>query len=226
MNPIEIDQRIIDTTTEYLAKHGLTEGEIAWSFLKQKDEALGINNKLELEGALREYDTLISNFNSYKLSDLEGEVTNKACQLKVTLNGTPLPRLGDMMKENYYVALIKSTKLMKMAMDIKKGELEKTADNSLVAIGTPLYPAPLMPKIIGTAAHLMERTFFQWADKQGIYPLSGEWVKDDWLHPMKEVLLLDIYNHYTKEKNSKLIPVFLELGWLTRAKMEEFNRNY
>lgn len=115
---------------------------------------------------------------------------------------------------------------MKMGADIKKGNLEKTEENSLAAIGTPLYPAPLMPRIIGTAAHLMERTFFQWASKQGIYPPSGEWVKDDWLHAMKEVLLLDIYGHYIKDKDSKLIPVFLELGWLSREKMEDFNRRY
>jgi hypothetical protein len=80
---------------------------------------------------------------------------------------------------------------------------------------------------VGTAGHLAERTFFQWAGGKGLLPKNG-WKKDDWLQALDEGVMLMLLDGKVPHLNSFFFKSNNEggLGWLNKQKFEDFQRKF
>lgn len=104
----------------------------------------------------------------------------------------------------------------------KKGVvLEPTGEDTRYAIGTPSMETSDEALAVGTAGHLAERTFFQWAREQGLSPEEGR-KKDDWLQALDEALILLEAEGKKPHLRDLLIKQNSEggLGWLDEQKVK------
>jgi hypothetical protein len=175
------------------------------------------NNEAILNGYLAEYDQLREMFNLLQEDDPRMAEMPKALALKKAMGDTELPSLIEMADGHFYTALRKTKRLMLEGQEIARGK-QVTPEEAQLAIGTPSYKTSPLARAVGTAAHLGERTFFEWAEKKGIVPQGG-WKKDDWLHALKDVLIL--LECRSRNPLMRLTSLFLKskdkdgLSWLT-----------
>ena len=206
-----VEDRAIEVTGRYLGKLEKAPEVVQWT----------LDNKERLEEHLAGYDELITRFNQVPSSSPLLEVLPKAKKLKGILGNTPLPTLNEMAEGNFAAGLIEARKPMLLGQRIKSGKVDKpTAEDRQYAIGTPSMETSDEALAVGTAGHLAERTFFQWARKQNLTPSEG-WKKDDWLQVLDEVLILT----EAEGKKPHLRDFFVRqnneggLGWLNEQKV-------
>jgi hypothetical protein len=210
-----IDERTVDITASFLGRVDSSEEVREWI----------VENRYDFQQYMTEYDLLIKEFNRIPENAPILQQLPKARKLKELMNKEPLPTLDQMADGNFANALFASRKLILAGQNYAKGEVMPTQGQKDLAIGTPSYRTSPEARAVGTAAHLAERTFFEWADKNGIREKS-KWKKDEWLHGLKDILLL----LETKGTPLRLTELFLKpnnkdgLGWLTQDILDDARR--
>lgn len=213
---MEISSRAIDISTVYLRGLDKSSAMRKWAF----------ENKTTLEKHLDGYDEIVARMNDISADSQLLECMPKTRRLKKALSGQNIPLLEGMSQGNFGLGLIEARKPMLHGQRIKKNEIsEVTADDKIFAIGTPSMNTSIEALVIGTAGHLAERTFFQWARKNKLQPEEG-WIKDDYLQALDEGLMLLI----VEGKKPHLASFFINsnsdggLGWLNQQKLDAFRQ--
>lgn len=219
-----LDGKIIGYTADTLSDIDRSAEVAQWS----------IDHIEHLSKYLDEYNFLIAAFNEVEDERLL-ETMPSAKRLKESLDGVPLPTIDEMTTGNlnFARALIRSRDLILKGQEINKGEIEATPEEKLLAIGTPSYKTSPEALAVGTAAHLLERTFFEWAKRNREISkekwdndagwVQKKWKKDDWLHALKDILIL---LEAKKVGYFELTEIFLGhsnvdgLGWLKDDELE------
>ena len=209
-----MENRVIDVSGRFLSGLDKSQAVTRWA----------IENRGTLEHHLEGYNELIARLNRIPVDSPLLESMSKTKRLKETLNGEPLPTLDEMSQGNFGQALMEARGPMLHGQKIKRGEItEPTSDDKAYAIGTPSMETADEVLAVGTAGHLAERTFFQWARKKGLIP-DGGWKKDDWLQALDEGLMLLLAEGATPHLTSFFVKSNKEggLGWLNGQKVKSF----
>jgi hypothetical protein len=213
-----MERRIIDISGKFLSGLEKAQAVTSWA----------VENKGIFERHLEGFNELITFLNNIPRGSSLLNIMPKTRVLKDVLNGEPLPTLGAMAPGNFANALREARDPMLHGQSIKKREIvDPTPQEKAFAIGTSSMETTPEALAVGTAGHLAERTFFQWARGKGRLPKNG-WKKDDWLQALDEGLMLMLF----EGKIPHLTPFFIQsndkggLGWLNEQKLEDFHSKF
>lgn len=214
---MEIERRTLEVSARYLGELANSRPMLAWCF----------ENHNILETHIDGYNELIEEFNKIDSRSKFLKAMPRAKLLKNLLNKRNLPKVESMCKGNFWLGLINSRNPMLFGQEIANNRSKfVTTGQSEYQIGTPSMKTSAESLVVGTAGHLLERTFFKWSIKNGITPHGG-WKKDMWLQGLDDVVMLNILNH----KKLHLTPYFTKtnseggLGWIKKEKFEEFRKS-
>jgi len=177
-----------------------------------------------IEHILYSYENLISTVNSVSNCSPLLEAMPNIKRLKATLKGKGLPRFAEMSQGNFALGLREAKCPMLYGQKNKYSDpTTLTHEDISYAIATPSMDTSPEALAVGMIGHLGERTFFQWARKNGYIPKGG-WKKDYLLQALNESLMLKL----TRGEKPYLSHFFLEpntkggLGWLNKDKLNTF----
>lgn len=206
--------RTLEISAKFLGKLDNSQKIFAWA----KDRYWAF------EVILNGYEQITDVLNSIPEHSRVLEVMPKTRLLKETLNGIKIPYFRDISFGNFAKGLMEARAPMLMGQKIKKGEIIRpTQKEKNFAIGTPSMDTTPSALAVGTIGHLSERTFFQWARKQGFSP-NGGWKKDDLLQSLDEGLMLMLARGERPILNDFFTKSNFEggLGWLNEEKVQKF----
>jgi len=209
-----IEKRTITVSGRVLGGLVHSEAVTAWATEHQE----------EFNVLLGGYDQLVDVLNRVSDDSPLLDIMPKTRALKSALKGNSVPRLADMAEGNFGFALREAVKPMFVGQMIKAGEIaDPTLADKAFAIGTPSMDTTERALAVGTAGHLAERTFYQWARKQGLSPADG-WKKDDWLQALDEGLLLLLAEGEEPILGDVIVKQNDEggVGWLNAKKVQMF----
>ena len=220
-----IPDKVIDVTTHFLQELDKTPEVAQWA-----REHPG-----KVANMLAGYDQLVGYFNRLRIGTAIMEVMPHAAELKSTLSfseeGRPtlIPTVKDMSPENYARGLRAARGPMLLGQEIKRGGIASPSmEDALQAIQTTSMDTTPGALVVGAMGHLIERTFFKWAESKGFKP-EGGWQKDMLLRALVEVMMLHLASegakkpylagHFTKPNERG------GLGWITRGDLQGFRKD-
>ena len=117
---------------------------------------------------------------------------------------------------------------MMLGQDIKKGKYDQVPiELKKYGIMTPSLPTTDDALTFGTVGHILERSFFSWAEARGIKPEAG-WVKDDFLHTINEAVMVYLATGLAEGTCTDYFirtPEDGGLGWIKSGAADNFERD-
>lgn len=157
-------------------------GEVRQMAYERTDEL----NELVVIG----FGQVIDRFNRLSLDSPELEIMPKTKALLEALGGVPMPSIEELTPREIVLGVNEAREAMLMGQDIKLGKLDRTPENISAAINTPSMDTGNMALAVGTAGHIIERTFFSHFKTIGVKGVDGEWTKDDILFALADCAVL------------------------------------
>ncbi|MFZ2152802.1 MAG: hypothetical protein WAV41_01960 [Microgenomates group bacterium] len=173
---------------------------------------------------------LIGEFNKLKIDDPALEIMDGARGLKTLLGEIKLPLIGELPARSVLAGLREGREAMILGQN--EPDPEKRKRGILIASTMEASPEALF---VGSAAHFLERTYFDVLRKMGINGVDEEgWSKDQIIHPLVDCLMLCYAQNQNgeREKQPILTKMFIEtlaeggIGWKKREKLNKFVEEY
>jgi hypothetical protein len=197
-------------------------------------EATAKEHESELERLIYEgFGELIERFNQINRHAPILEIMPKVKVLKNILDDIPIPKLEQITSRDLVSGIKEAAPLILMGQQIKRKELSATEKNIELAIGTPSMDTNDMALAVGTAGHILERSFFSYMRRVGV---KHDWKRDELLFALEDIALLKhAESQRWMEKEAILFDVITApnsmsseggLGWRKQDKVAEFVEKY